>query len=116
MGHDITDCGSDKTIYGGETLIELFVGQGNPPAGNPFHVATRGGEHLTMAQWLTLRASAADTQVSTADWADQLEAKSPEWFGRVMSTVASRGLVQAAVKQLLRTHAARYHGFNYPAP
>jgi hypothetical protein len=116
MGHEITNCGSDKVTVGTSTLIELSVGIEDPPQGAMLHIAMAGSECLTMAQWNTLRSSAADTQVTTASWADDLEDKSPDWYARVMGALSSRGLLATSVKQALRNHAKRYQGFTYPDP
>jgi hypothetical protein len=117
MGHEASNCGSDKTINAqGVVVIELSVGIESPPQGNMLHVSTADDEHLTMAQWLTLRASAANPAVSTADWCDDLEDKSPVWYGRVFNALSGRGMLAGVVKQRLRDHAKRYHGFTYPDP
>lgn len=116
MGHEITNCGSDKVTESGTTKIELSFSIEVPSQGGMMHVSMGPGEFLTMAQWNTLRSSAANEQVTTLDWAEDLGDKSPAWYDRVITKATARGITAAAVRQALRTHASRYNGFTYPDP
>lgn len=116
MGHDITNCGSDKVDDNGTIKIELSIGIESPSQGAMMHIAMGSGEFLTMAQWNTLRSSAANEQTTTLDWANDLEDKSPDWYDRAITAATARGIMAATVRQALRNHAKRYNGFIYPEP
>lgn len=116
MGHEITNCGSDKVKKNGTVMIELSLGIESPSQGAMLHVAMSPDEFLSMAQWNTLRSSAANDQVTTLDWAEDLEDKSPAWYARVISGAGARGITATAARQALRNHAKRYNGFTYPEP